>query len=89
MWQTVLNWPWQSIWAAATFVAAVFAIALWNRQDKLKAKMAFKTAISNYAWQLSLMPEIISFETTRHLPEHFIKDLCSSFFCLHERLVCI
>ncbi|MHA1063432.1 hypothetical protein ACR9GP_05920 [Enterobacter ludwigii] len=79
MWQTIYNWPWAIIWAAisAVFTAttagvACWALFRWRKQDELKAKLAFKHAVCNYAYALAQLPETIQ---DTHPKSHLSKQL--------------
>ncbi|UNE77898.1 hypothetical protein IMY97_23020 [Pectobacterium versatile] len=58
---------WSTVWSAVsalftalTAMLAAWAIVRWKKQDELKAKMAFKTAIANYTYLLTQMPVMLS-----------------------------
>ncbi|ELJ9990404.1 hypothetical protein VBR58_000800 [Citrobacter freundii] len=55
MWNDIVSASWANIWAAITAIStasavivAAWAMLRWRKQDELKAKMAFKTAIAEY-----------------------------------------
>ncbi|ECW1857965.1 hypothetical protein F3T06_16690 [Salmonella enterica] len=63
MLQVVYNWPWATIWAAAsalftatTAFIAFWAMRVWRQQEALKAKMALKMAVAEYSNSLSQLP---------------------------------
>lgn len=96
MWQTVLNWPWVTIWAAisAIFTAgtasvAGLALARWRKQDELKAKMAFKQAIADYLYGLLLLPDDLSDAEVRKEYYDLIMSLITKFNqCRNTFLYC-
>nr|DAO00424.1 MAG TPA: hypothetical protein [Caudoviricetes sp.] len=64
---------WTVFWSAAsavftglTALIAVLAILRWRKQDELKAKLNFKMAVANYAFQLTQMPEKLDQPHVRH-----------------------
>lgn len=66
MLQEISGASWANIWAAVsaistaiTGIVASFALLRWRKQDELKAKMAFKTAIAEYAYVLVLLPNTL------------------------------
>ncbi|EPZ8354756.1 hypothetical protein ACXWYY_000199 [Enterobacter hormaechei] len=67
MWHSIYNWPWATIWAAvsAIFTAAAVGVAgwamfRWRKQDELKVKLAFKQAVSDYAYCLMSLPQMLN-----------------------------
>lgn len=71
MWHTIYNWPWATIWAAisaiftaAAVVVAAWAMMRWRKQDELKVKLAFKTAIAEYL--VSCVTLSVSFNNERN-----------------------
>ncbi|EKY3999560.1 MULTISPECIES: hypothetical protein [Enterobacter cloacae complex] len=61
---------WANVWSAvtgiSTFLAVVFAVwamIRWRKQDELKVKLAFKQAISHYAYCLYNMPGMLQSNT--------------------------
>jgi hypothetical protein len=65
-----MNWSvfWTAISAvstASTAVIAAWAIFRWRKQDELKAKQAFKTAIADYSYALIKMPEKLNSDYLR------------------------
>lgn len=71
----IYNWPWATIWAAvsAIFTAAAVGVAgwamfRWRKQDELKVKLAFKQAVSDYAYCLMSLPMILNngYERVKH-----------------------
>lgn len=72
MWHTIYNWPWATIWAAvsAIFTAAAVGVAgwamfRWRKQDELKVKLAFKQAVSDYAYCLMSLPKMLNHDDVR------------------------
>lgn len=49
-----------AIFTALTAIIAIVAIYRWRKQDELKAKQAFKIAVSNYAFVLLKSPKVLS-----------------------------
>jgi hypothetical protein len=87
MWQSIINASWANIWSATvaistvlTLFIALIALFRWKKQDELKVKLAFKNAISNYAWLLAAMPEILSYESSKQHPKVNIGDLTQGYF---------
>lgn len=91
---------WQTIWAAvsAVFTAitaliAFFAMLQWRKQDELKAKLAFKNAISDYSLLLTQMPERLNSAGLRHDAAPQCKELsaklaaCASAWWMLEGLL--
>lgn len=63
MCQAIYNWPWATIWAAVSAIltavtvgVALRAMHVWRQQEALKAKMALKMAVAEYANALSQLP---------------------------------
>lgn len=85
---------WTNIWAAisalatvATFCVAFLAMKRWSKQDELKAKLAFKQAVGDYAFQMIKMPEIL-FTKDLAKYEDERKELMLLFHaCLHAWLM--
>ncbi|MCR5990784.1 hypothetical protein HKW65_06260 [Enterobacter ludwigii] len=82
MWQTVSNWPWPTIWSAvsAIFTAAAvlvagFALRVWRQQEALKAKMALKMAVADYANALSQLPVNLATPQIRIEKRSDLRDL--------------
>ena len=92
---------WQTIWAGVSAIFSVFAVGVavwalirWKKQDELKAKMAFKKAISDYSWCLAGMPEVLKLKGIVILPNKPVDDLnhffyaCMNTWQLTEGLLC-
>lgn len=87
MWLAIQAATWASIWAAIsaisttlTVIVAGWAMFRWRKQDELKAKMAFKKAISDYSWCLAGMPEVMRQKGIVILPNKPVDDLNQFFF---------
>ena len=87
MWQDFINASWANKWAAAsaistalTAIVAGFALFRWSKQDELKAKMAFKKAISDYTWCLAGMPEIMQQQAYTMQPNNSVDELNQYFY---------
>ncbi|THD46296.1 hypothetical protein ERD95_16095 [Enterobacteriaceae bacterium ML5] len=91
---------WQTIWAAisAVFTAitaliAFLAMLQWRKQDELKAKLAFKKAISDYSLLLTQMPQQLNSPGLRHDAVPQCKELsvklaaCASAWWMLEGLL--
>ena len=75
IWNGISHAHWSNVWAAisAIFTAlavivAFFALIRWSKQDELKAKLAFKTAVCIYADQLVVLP--VSLKNTGNRTRH-------------------
>ncbi|HDX8961121.1 TPA: hypothetical protein RQO23_003695 [Klebsiella oxytoca] len=64
---------WTVFWSATsavftglTVLIAGWAMLRWRKQEELKAKLNFKMAVANYAFQLTQMPEKLDQAHIRH-----------------------
>lgn len=66
IWWGITHAHWANVWASISAIFTTLAVIVawramlrWNKQDKLKAKQHFKSAISIYAWELTGMSNFI------------------------------
>ncbi|MCW4986263.1 hypothetical protein [Enterobacter mori] len=94
MWQDILSASWANKWAAIsaistalTVIVAGFALFRWRKQDELKAKMAFKMAVAEYANILDQMPDFVKTFSARVQNEENIANLGFKFYALQNALL--
>lgn len=82
---------WSTFWSAlsalatlAALVVAFWAMLRWRKQDELKAKMAFKTSVSDYLNALLMLPEFIVDGHVRSSYKLEIKSLIESLAACHR-----
>ncbi|EMO5715238.1 hypothetical protein RVW00_000163 [Enterobacter bugandensis] len=75
IWWGITHAHWANVWAgiSALFTAlaamvACLAMLRWSKQDELKAKLAFKTAVCVYSDQLTILPN--KFNNANEIEEH-------------------
>ncbi|MFP2430290.1 hypothetical protein [Enterobacter ludwigii] len=94
MWQAIITASWGNIWAAVsalstafTVIVAGFALFRWRKQDELKAKMAFKMSVAEYANILDQMPDFLTTFSVRNQHEESMLNLGLKFYALQNALL--
>lgn len=94
MLEAISGASWANIWAAISAIStaltvfvAGFALFRWRKQDELKAKMSFKTAVAEYANILDQMPDFINTLGVRNLNKENMQDLDFKFYALQNALL--
>lgn len=85
---------WSTVWSAVsalftalTAILAAWAIVRWKKQDELKAKMAFKTAIADYSYLLTQMPVMLSIPYEGYAYTEDAKKLSESLAACYRALM--
>lgn len=87
---------WSAVWAAIsaffaglTAFIALWAMFRWRKQEELKAKLNFKMAIADYAFQLTQMPEKLDHAHIRHAQIDNCAELTRLLSaCLNAWVIC-
>ncbi|MDM3314049.1 hypothetical protein [Citrobacter sp. Cb220] len=80
--EAIAHAHWANVWAAISAIFTALAVIVawlamlrWRKQDELRSKLEFKSAISRLAYNLSRLPEKIDNEHVRKRYENQLQEL--------------